>query len=58
MCGDDITPANIRDNLEQIQDFRIVTGAVSYSAESHVPAKSVSMLVVKDGAFSFLKEIG
>ena len=57
MCGDDVTPANIRDNLEAIQDLRCVTGTISYSAESHVPQKSATILEVEGGAFKFVQEI-
>lgn len=57
MCGDDVTPANVRDNLEQIQDLRCVTGVISYSAESHVPQKSATINVVENGAFSFVAEL-
>ena len=57
MCGDDVTPANIRDNLEQIQDLRCVTGVISYDAENHVPQKSATIIQVEDGAFKFVQEI-
>lgn len=56
-CGDDVTPANVRDNLEQIQDLRCVTGVISYSAESHVPQKSVTINTVEDGEFTFVQEV-
>lgn len=56
-CGDDVTPANVRDNLEKIQDLRCVTGTISYSADTHVPQKSATILEVKDGAFAFVAEI-
>ncbi len=57
MCGDDVTPANVRDNLEKIQDLRCVTGTISYTAENHVPNKTATILVVKDGEFDFVQEI-
>ena len=57
MCGDDVTPANVRDNLEKIQDLRCVTGTISYTAESHVPQKSATILEVQDGAFAFVAEL-
>lgn len=52
-----MTPANVRDNLEKIQDLRCVTGAISYSADTHVPQKSATILEVQDGAFAFVAEI-
>ena len=55
MCGDDITPANIRDNLEQIQGLECVTGTISYTPDNHVPAKTVVITQAVDGALSFLK---
>lgn len=59
MCGDDVTPANVRDNLEAIQDLRLVTGTVSYSVGNHIPQKSATIITVADdGSFKFVKEIG
>lgn len=54
MCGDDVTPANIRDNLEKIQGLECVTGTISYSPENHVPAKSVVICKAVDGALTFV----
>lgn len=54
MCGDEVTPANIRDNLEQIQGLQCVTGTISYTAEDHVPAKTVVICKAVDGALAFV----
>lgn len=43
--------------LEQTTDFDAVTGNISYSAESHVPSKSVTIMGVQDGEFTFMTEI-
>jgi branched-chain amino acid transport system substrate-binding protein len=51
--GDDVTSANIRDNLEQIDGLKCVTGTISYK-NGHVPDKSVTINEVKDGAFAFV----
>lgn len=53
MCGDDVTAANIRDNLEQIQDLQCVTGTISYTADNHVPDKTVVVTKAVDGALTF-----
>ena len=58
MCGDDVTSANIRDNLEQIQGLEGVTGTISYSAENHVPDKSVVICQAVDGTLAFVANQG
>ena len=57
MCGDDITTANIRDQLEQITDLSCVTGTISYTAENHVPDKSVVITKAEDGTLTFVTNI-
>lgn len=57
MCGDDVTSANIRDNLEQITDFPCVTGTISYTAENHVPDKTVVITKAEDGKLTFVTNI-
>lgn len=56
-CGDDVTPANVRDQLEAIQNLRCVTGVISYTPENHVPQKSATINVVENGAFAFVAEL-
>jgi len=56
-CGDDITTDNIRDNLENLKDLECVTGTISYSAESHVPDKTIVVTQAKDGALTFVKNV-
>ena len=54
-----MTAANVRDNLEAIQNLRLVTGTVSYSSGNHIPQKSATIITVADdGSFKFVKEIG
>jgi len=55
-CGDDVTSENIKVNLEAIESLKCVTGTISYT-NGHVPDKTASMLIVENGAFSFIKEI-
>ena len=56
-CGDDVTPANIRDQLENTKGFEGVTGTISYSKESHVPDKTVVVTQAEDGMLKFRKDI-
>ncbi len=56
-CGDDVTPAAIRDALENTQDFPGITGTISYSAETHVPDKTVVVCQAEDGLLKFRKNI-
>jgi branched-chain amino acid transport system substrate-binding protein len=56
-CGDDVTPAAIRDALENTQDFPGITGTISYSAETHVPDKTVVVCQAEDGMLKFRKNI-
>ena len=57
MCGDDVTAANVRDNLEQITDLQCVTGTITFTPENHVPDKSVVVCQAVDGALAFCKNI-
>ena len=58
MCGDDVTSANIRDQLENIEGLECVTGTITYSAENHVPAKSVVICQAVDGTLAFVANQG
>lgn len=44
-------PAAIRDALEATRGFKGVTGEISYTRESMVPPKPVSIISVKDGVY-------
>jgi branched-chain amino acid transport system substrate-binding protein len=57
MCGDDVTSANIRDNIEMISGLECVTGNISYTAEDHVPAKSVVVTKAENGALVYIMTI-
>jgi len=50
-------PTAIRDALAQTSGFDAVTGTISYENGKRVPTKSVAILKVVDGQFSFVKEI-
>jgi branched-chain amino acid transport system substrate-binding protein len=54
MCGDDVTAANIRNNLEQIDGMQCVTGTITYTADSHVPDKSVVITKAVDNTLTFV----
>ena len=56
-CGDDVTPANIRDQLENTKGFEGVTGTISYSKDSHVPDKTVVVTQAEDGMLKFRKDV-
>lgn len=58
MCGDNVTSANIRDNLEKISGLVCVTGTISYTADNHVPTKSVVVTKAEKGTLSFIKNVG
>lgn len=44
-----IDSKSIESTLEQIQDFQGVTGTISYTADNHVPKKTVWIIQVEDG---------
>ncbi|MFZ5900517.1 MAG: ABC transporter substrate-binding protein [Bacillota bacterium] len=50
-------PKAIRDALAQTTGFQAVTGTISYTDGKRVPKKSVSILKVVDGKFTFIKEV-
>jgi len=45
----EVTPEAIRDALEQVEGFEGVTGTVSFSADNHVPSKTVTLNEFVDG---------
>jgi branched-chain amino acid transport system substrate-binding protein len=50
-------PKAIRDALATTQGFKGVTGVISYEPGKRVPNKSVTIMKVQDGVYSFFKEI-
>ncbi|HMQ52803.1 MAG TPA: ABC transporter substrate-binding protein [Anaerolineae bacterium] len=50
-------PAAIRDALAGTQDFQAVTGTITYPEGQRKPAKSVTIIQVQNGAYSFAAEI-
>ena len=48
-------PAAIRDALEETRGFKGVTGEISYTRESMVPPKPISIISVQDGEFQVEK---
>jgi branched-chain amino acid transport system substrate-binding protein len=50
-------PKAIRDALAATQGFKGVTGVISYEPGKRVPNKSVTIIKVQDGVYSFFKEV-
>lgn len=48
--------AAIKDAIEATSGFQGVTGTISYTAESHKPDKTASILELVDGEFQFITE--
>jgi branched-chain amino acid transport system substrate-binding protein len=51
------SPAAIRDALAETTDFKAVTGSITYEGESRKPTKSVTIIEVQDGEYSFVAEV-
>lgn len=49
-------PDAIRDALAQTQGFDAVTGTITYPEGERKPTKSVTIIQVQDGEYSFVKE--
>jgi branched-chain amino acid transport system substrate-binding protein len=47
----------VKSALETTKDFKAITGAISFTPESHVPQKGVTIISVKDGAFTLGAEL-
>jgi branched-chain amino acid transport system substrate-binding protein len=47
----------IRDALAQPQGFEATTGAITYPESQRKPAKSVAIIQVQDGVYSFAAEV-
>jgi branched-chain amino acid transport system substrate-binding protein len=50
-------PRAIRDALAATQGFQAVTGVITYQEGQRKPAKSVTIIRVQDGKYSFVKEV-
>ncbi|GAB4560564.1 MAG: ABC transporter substrate-binding protein [Anaerolineae bacterium] len=50
-------PAAIRDALAATKDFQAVTGVITYPEGQRKPNKSVTIIQVQDGKYSFAKEV-
>jgi branched-chain amino acid transport system substrate-binding protein len=50
-------PKAIRDALAATQGFNAVTGQISYASGQRKPDKSITIIKVQDGKYSFVKEI-
>ena len=44
--------AAVKTAIEGTKDFKGITGAITFSADSHVPQKGVTVIAVKGGKFT------
>jgi branched-chain amino acid transport system substrate-binding protein len=49
--------AAVKAAIEATKDFKGITGAITFSADTHVPQKGVTMIEVKDGKFTLAAEV-
>jgi branched-chain amino acid transport system substrate-binding protein len=49
--------AAVKAAIEATKDFKGITGAITFSADSHVPQKGVTMIAVKGGKFTLGAEV-
>jgi branched-chain amino acid transport system substrate-binding protein len=49
--------AAVKSAIESTKDFPGITGAITFSADSHVPQKGVTVIAVKGGAFTLGAEV-
>jgi branched-chain amino acid transport system substrate-binding protein len=49
--------AAVKTAIESTKDFPGITGAITFSPESHVPQKGVTVIAVKDGKFTLGAEV-
>jgi branched-chain amino acid transport system substrate-binding protein len=50
-------PAAIRDALANTEGFQAVTGTITYPEGQRKPNKSVTIIQVQDGVYSFAAEV-
>lgn len=50
-------PKALKSAIEATKDFPGITGSITFSAESHVPQKGVTIIAVKDGKFTLGAEV-
>lgn len=49
--------AAVKSAIEATKDFPGITGAITFSADSHVPQKGVTIIAIKNGAFTLGAEV-
>jgi branched-chain amino acid transport system substrate-binding protein len=49
--------AAVKSAIESTKDFPGITGSITFSADSHVPQKGVTVIAVKNGAFTLGAEV-
>ena len=49
--------AAVKSAIESTKDFPGITGAITFSADSHVPQKGVTVIAIKNGAFTLGAEV-
>ena len=55
--ADNADPADVLKALEKIQQFKGVTGTISYTNGNRIPTKSVSIIGIEQGNFKLVKEL-
>jgi len=49
--------AAVKTAIEATKDFKGITGSITFSADSHVPQKGVTVISVKGGKFTLGAEV-
>jgi len=49
--------AAVKSAIESTSNFPGITGAITFSAGSHVPQKGVTVIAIKNGAFTLGAEV-
>jgi branched-chain amino acid transport system substrate-binding protein len=50
-------PQAIKKALEETKAFPALTGAISFSPQSHIPSKGVTMIAIKNGKFTLADQV-
>ncbi len=57
IAADSVDPAKVRDAINNLENVKGATGAITYKGENRIPLKTVYLVTVKDGSFELLKTI-
>lgn len=56
-AGGSAEPDHVLATLAQLEDYRGVTGTISYEGDSRIPKKSVTIIEVRSGTTAFVKQL-